>query len=327
MRTVLQQRRQTDGDVREVAVQRHDADLKRFVFILRERDGAFGGAAGGDGHVLRQDLLHAGGDADEHFARVKPGFDTGFREGDDGDRPLEAFRYALQFFCRRDEILRRGLWIAKLGEELVLLATAVRKQFFEHGARAFQDVRRDVLRDELVEGVLLFADERFDEFEASFQQLRVPFLRDVAGLFARLQEHDAVDVDVDVLRGAFREDVEDAYVFDIDGFRKLQRDDEPLAAAGEDLALAFVEERLADGHLAVGNIERQIRLEDVDVRDVDDDAVEFRPVLQRRRDFKTWPFRHARHEFFRLIAEGMGAGCGVLIRHFHPMPRIGVFSP
>ena len=128
MRAVLQQRRQTDGDVREVAVQRHDGDLKRLVFILRERDGAFGGAAGGYGHVLRQDLFHAGGDADEHFARVKPGFDTGFREGDDGDRALEAFRYALQFFCRRDEILRRGLRIAKLGEELVLLATAVRKQ-------------------------------------------------------------------------------------------------------------------------------------------------------------------------------------------------------
>ena len=112
MGTIFEQRRQADGDVGEVAMQRHDGDLQRLVFVLRERDGAFGGTADGDRHVFRKDFLHASGDADEHVARVKPGLDAGIREGDDGDGTFEHVRYAFQFISGCDDVLRCGLRIA-----------------------------------------------------------------------------------------------------------------------------------------------------------------------------------------------------------------------
>ena len=95
MCAVFQKRRQTDGHVREIAMQRHDGDLNGFLFVLRQCDRAFGGAADSDGHVFWKDFLHARGDADQHIRDVKPRFDAGFREGDDGDGPFEDFRYAL----------------------------------------------------------------------------------------------------------------------------------------------------------------------------------------------------------------------------------------
>ena len=141
-------------------MQRHDGNLQRLVFILCKGNGTFGGTADGDGHVLWEDFLHAGGDANEHVARVKTCLGAGFRESNDGDGPFEQFRYAFQLIGGHDDILRRGLWIAQFGEKFILLAAVFLKQFSDHFSYAVLDGRRDVLRDELVESFLLFTDKR-----------------------------------------------------------------------------------------------------------------------------------------------------------------------